>query len=620
MRNQSNFAARSILFWAGPSLLCLILYWYGLKTWFFQDDFAWVGLLNQVHSWRDLLDAVFRPAAHGTWRPWSERGFFLLFHRLYGLNALPFRIFVFLTQFANLMLLASITRRLTLSWRAGLLAPAFWVANSALVVPMTWTSSYMEILCGFCLLLEFYLLLRYIETNKSRYYWLQVLVFLFGFGVMESNLVYPALAATYTWICARRYFRKTLPLFVVSIAFVIAHMILAPKQASGTYALHFDSTVFVALWAYWKRALVPVDWPSLFHVNPYVPQIVFWIFSAALLGFVAWKTIRRDLLPLLFLVWFFILLSPVVTLTEHVTNYYLTLPTMALAMLAAYAVATGLSARMEWKAIAATLTLLYFLIAAPVVRGATQWTYDHSRKVKTLIVSTMAVQHGHRGKVILLSGIDDLLFWQAIRDGGFRAAGVTDVFLVPEETSMVKPRERNDDIAEFFLTPGATLHALKANQAIVCEWRENRLRDITAEYAAAAPLRLSAGEARRVDVSNPTNQYLLGTGWYPNEGTFRWMGKRATLKIGGPLSVPGKLSISGYCTSTQPPVEIRITADGHELLPAQVKAGAAFHHEFDLPRELSGKQVIEIAVEVDRPLREPGGRELGLVFGTFEVN
>src|SRR3954452_8275568 len=109
MDKPSHYLAGSRLlhlaYWLTPSLACIAIYWYGLKTWFFQDDFRWLDLLNGVHSFGDLIRALFTPTVHGTLRPWSERGFFLAFHSLFGLNAWAYRAWVFLTQCGNLMLL-----------------------------------------------------------------------------------------------------------------------------------------------------------------------------------------------------------------------------------------------------------------------------------------------------------------------------------------------------------------------------------------------------------------------------------------------------------------------------------------------------------------------------------
>ena len=52
-----------------PLLLLLALYWPGLTGWFYQDDFGWLNLRHDVHSFRDLGPALFGPKAHGNIRP-----------------------------------------------------------------------------------------------------------------------------------------------------------------------------------------------------------------------------------------------------------------------------------------------------------------------------------------------------------------------------------------------------------------------------------------------------------------------------------------------------------------------------------------------------------------------
>ncbi|MBZ5586001.1 MAG: hypothetical protein LAQ30_28185, partial [Acidobacteriia bacterium] len=191
--------ARSAAWWLAPPLLCLALYWRCFGAWFRGDDFAWLSLNLDIHGFHDLLSALFRPAAQGTIRPWSERLFFMAGYGLFGLNALPFRIVVFATHFANLALAASIGARLTGKRAAGFWAAALWTINSALVFPLGWTCVYNQVLCGFFLLLAFYFLLRYVETGAARYNAWQWVAFLLGFGALEINLVYPGIAAAFTW-------------------------------------------------------------------------------------------------------------------------------------------------------------------------------------------------------------------------------------------------------------------------------------------------------------------------------------------------------------------------------------------------------------------------------------
>ena len=117
--------------WLSPPLVCLALHWYDFRAWFRTDDFAWLGLTRWIYSWRALWYALFLPLAEGTIRPWSERAFFMAGYSLFGLNVLPYRVVIFATQFASLILVAWIGRRLTGSAAAGWLATLFWMANSS---------------------------------------------------------------------------------------------------------------------------------------------------------------------------------------------------------------------------------------------------------------------------------------------------------------------------------------------------------------------------------------------------------------------------------------------------------------------------------------------------------
>src|ERR1039458_6725808 len=190
------------------ALFCLAVHWHGFTAWFRADDFAWMGLTLGVHNFADLLKALFSPLAEGTIRPLSEHAFFMAGYALFGLHALPFRIAIFATQFANLALVRSLGDRLTGVRGAGFFAAIFWTANNSASTALGWASAYNQVLCAFFLLLAFHFLLRYVETGYARYNLYQWLAFVAGFGAMELNIVYPALAAVYTLLCARGRLRR----------------------------------------------------------------------------------------------------------------------------------------------------------------------------------------------------------------------------------------------------------------------------------------------------------------------------------------------------------------------------------------------------------------------------
>jgi len=107
------------LYWLGPPLFCAGLYRYGMLSWFQADDFAWLSLHQRIQNFTDFWTLLFEPMAQGTIRPLSERAFFLACYHWFGLNALPYRLAVFATQWLNLALLGWIVTRITGSRAAG---------------------------------------------------------------------------------------------------------------------------------------------------------------------------------------------------------------------------------------------------------------------------------------------------------------------------------------------------------------------------------------------------------------------------------------------------------------------------------------------------------------------
>jgi hypothetical protein len=609
--------------WAIPPLFCVIFYWYGLKCWFRQDDFAWLQLSGKVHGWGGLWRAMFAPLAQGTIRPWSERAFFMGFYSLFGLNALPFRICVFLTQIVNLTLIRAVAQRITGSAAAGFWAASLWLVNPVLFDVMTWSAVYNQVLCGFFVLLAFYFLLRYIETGDRRFNIAQWIVFLLGFGALELNVVYPALAGCYTLLCARSYFRRTLPLFVPSIVFAVIHRSVQPAADVSVYAMRFDSSILRTLARYliWARGADHYGSP-----NPALTWL--WpvgtgLILAGLAAFAATQALRGKKAGLFFLAWFVILLLPVLPLYEHIEEYYLTLPTIGLAMLGGWGLAAAWDSRVTWR-IASTALLLIYLTSLPMIRTAVKSRYLLTRKIERMVMGVEEAHRLHPDRVILLTDVDDDLFWNAILDYPFGLAGVSDVFISPECESMLTPHPELGDIEKFVLPGAVTLDGLNSGKLVVYSTAGDQLKNVTSFYQAASRSHLRRDVPRRVDVANELLDYLLGKTWYGSEEGHRWMPKAATVRLGGPATAGQRLYLSGYCAKAQlekGPLALSVRVDGRALPAVQIQPGAEpFEFSFALPDELVGKESVEVAVEVGRTFTAPGDkRELGLAFGVFEI-
>jgi hypothetical protein len=468
--------AKTIAFWMAPPLLSLLLYWPGLLSWFQKDDFAWLGLRDLVHSWHDFWWALFAPLAQGTIRTLSERVFYLSFFSAFGMHALPYRCWAFLTHAATLIVLSAVCTKLTGSRAAGFWAAVLWTINSALAFALSWTAIYYEILCSFMFLVSFWLLLRYVETGERRFYLAQCATFVLGFGVLELNVVYPALALVYALCCAPRIIRKILPLFIISAAYSVVHFAVAPMQSNGPYRMFWDTSVFSTLSTYWKYSLGPSKL-ILLGIHPSFYRSALTVFlTVGLLGFLVWKLRGREWIAAFFPAWFLIVLAPLLPLRNHISDYYLTVPLIGLAMWGAWAFVTAWRAGMPARIAALSLLIIYVCVSVPLARVNVVSFYERSQRIRAMVLGVVNLSRAQPDKMILLTGVDSDMFWSAIYHRPFRLFGIYDVHLAPENEASITPAPSAEDRKMFFLDPAA------AKDAVVIDVSAGQVRNVTPSY------------------------------------------------------------------------------------------------------------------------------------------
>ncbi len=609
-----------VAYYGIPMLFCLAVHWRDLRMWFHNDDFAWLGLPQLVHSPGDLMHILFSPMAEGTVRTLSERLFFLVFSSIFGLHSPPFRIWVFLTMFACIYLLMEITRRLTGSATAGFLAAILWSSNPGMAIAIGWSSAYNEIAFAFFLLLAFRLLLLYVDTGQRKYWIWQWVIFLLGFGALELNVMYPVLAAGYAWSCARPYFRKTLWLFVPSIFFAAVHIFLIPVPTDQYYRPNYGPRIFTTLWRYWAFALgalrdAKIDWrPRWLGISCALA------ITAAVALFAARKLRQRDWLPVFLIGWFFVMILPVLPFRNHFTEYYVTAPMIGLAILAGW----GLSQVRGAALLAATaVAILYLTVATQDDRLVEHYQDDRSRLLKHLINALQSLPRVEASKKIMLAGVNNDLFWTGFHDDPFRLIGIREIYLLPGSEQAIDSHPEMGGIARFIISPEQALGVLDRHEGTVYQLEGRRLIDVTAPNLAALT-QYVATHSQFVDVGDPASAGRLGPTWYPVEGAYRWMPKTATLKIGGPQQEGQVLEVSGHCPAAlvaKGPLEGTFTGDGIPIAHVKIKApDEQFDFQLPLPSVLVGRPEIEIAIEVSRTTRIAGDfRDLGLIFGTFRI-
>jgi hypothetical protein len=480
------------LWWGLPPAFALYVYWSGIFGWFQQDDFTWLNLLPPMHTTRDLLSAVFRPAQHGTWRPLPERAYFIALKDLFGYNALPYHLLAFVTQCANFTLVAVITRRLSGSRLAGLLAALFWIACWQLIVAMSWSSEYILPACGFCILLAFYLFLRYAETGSQRsWHWCWA-VFLLGFLMMESNIVLPPLAVSYAFLLARNVLPKALLLLIPSAIYGVAHLAIANRHGMGVYAMHFGFSMIATLGSYLAKAFTVESLDSFTPLPAWYSPVAAVVFGVVLAGFVVWRTLRRDWLPAMLVAWFVFLLAPVLPLRDHVIPYYLTLPMIPLSMLAALAVARAWNWRASWpramgaRALATALAIAFLAESVPVAKGGTTWWADNSHQVERLARYVFRLHARRPEAIIVLRNVQSLLFWTGMAHYPFRNAQGSYVYLASgsEQTIEARP-ETGFRVADYVYPDSRLIEGVNQNRAIVVDVSRAGFFDVTSQYRIA---------------------------------------------------------------------------------------------------------------------------------------
>lgn len=458
-----------IVAYLAPVAICVAVHWHGITAWFQQDDFAWLGI-GDIAERHGLAFALFHPFAQGTVRPISERLFFLTFFHLFGLDALPFRLLVFATQTLNICLLVHIFSRLSGSLALGCSAAIVWAVHHALTWPLVWTSAYNQVLLAACFLGAFTFLLRYTQEGRARDNAAQWAIHLFGYGALEANVAYPLIAIAYVALFARTYIRRALWLLVPAIVYTAGHFLLVPKPSSGVYALRIGNGIATMarylLWTVWPgEAITPAH---------YVAAVLF-------IAFLIWRLAARDRVAAFGLAWLVAAVSPYLPLSAHVSDYYLALPAIGFAMLVAHAV--SISPHM------ARVSAAVFAVAFVAVSSYTAWTRtvtesEASERVRNLVLGVAEAGHAHPGRTVLLEGIDDGLFWNAIHAHPFRLTGLNKVYLSPENAARLTPYPDLVNIADYTLTPAAVAQLLASDRAVVYLVEPDRIRNVTGAYRA----------------------------------------------------------------------------------------------------------------------------------------
>ena len=168
------------------------------------------------------------------------------------------------------------------------------------------------------------------------------------------------------------------------------------------------------------------------------------------LGFLLFQLSRRRWVAGFFAAWFVIVLSPLLPLRDHLTEYYLTIPLLGFSMLAAHGLCSAWMAGVAGRVLAVALLATY-CIPGIMVGHATAGSFHKEAARNRKVVESVVAQARTRGVArILLTGVTRDLWESVILGRPFYLYGYYDVYVSSEDRPHL-PRKPNDDV--LFTTP-----------------------------------------------------------------------------------------------------------------------------------------------------------------------
>jgi hypothetical protein len=309
------------------------------------------------------------------------------------------------------------------------------------VESVAWASAYDQLLCAVCVLAAFYCRLCGWRAAEWIFY-------LAGFGALEIMVMYPFLAVLYALSTDLKQLRSSLwLLFAPAVAFTAIHFLLIPKPAAGVYTLSFDSRLPETVAKYLAWSFEPGSSALRSHAEQLrTPEIMLGALLGLAIGWFAIRSLlRQEWMVAFFCGWFVVLLAPVLLLPNHLTPYYLTLPSIGLAWLAGWAITSGWSAG-GWRRWAVTgLAVAYFVGNAAGIEAQTRWVQTRSQRMRRVMEGVAVTVASHRGDVIVLEGVDDELYQTGFDIHPSLLVGAENVWRVPADLS---PNQLRAAVAE----------------------------------------------------------------------------------------------------------------------------------------------------------------------------
>ena len=189
------------------------------------------------------------------------------------------------------------------------------------VESVAWISASKILLYTYFYLLGLLCYLRFIETNKQKYYWLTILMFVFSFGGKEQAITFPLALIFIDWIKASKQDIQSwvakIPFILLSVLFVVITIYSHGKTLEGFATagkfslLHRVTYAGYSVIEYISKTLVPIKLNYLYlfpkEVDGLLPTRLYYypITILAIIGTLGQQILKRP--PIAFGILFFLI-------------------------------------------------------------------------------------------------------------------------------------------------------------------------------------------------------------------------------------------------------------------------------------------------------------------------
>jgi len=331
-----------------------------LGGWFQLDDFSWFAAVRG----RTLVEALFSHVDTRSWRPLAEALQYWTLDRTVGMAALPAHLLSLSVYATAVVLVVRLARVLGASHRQALASGALFALHDAHVMATCWNATLNQPAFVALAALHLISVKRIFDAGRaSALRWAAaVATALVAALVHESAVLLPvADALVAIGVAPRRARRRALALVaalgVALGAFCAWRLHVAARFSDGPYRFTVGGETLSALGWYVDLALCP-------NVRPFPGRPALDVLLAtALIAFAARAWRRGDRLPALGLSLFAVLLAPALTVPRHLSDYYLTIPSVGLALAGGALVEAGLAHPRRAVTVASALVASAWLVA-----------------------------------------------------------------------------------------------------------------------------------------------------------------------------------------------------------------------------------------------------------------